>query len=112
MEEEINVLKNCWVMTTNHVLDEGNIALKLAIKNILNELDRLQKENEELKIDNNKQWKERCRLSFELDDSISKSVIEDKLNELKECNTSCLVEQIYNNGKKALCKELLNKEEE
>ena len=87
------------------------LATSQALKTVLKELDRLQKENEELKIDNNKQWKERCRLSFELDDSIPKSVIQDKLKELKECDTSCLVEQIYNNGRKALCKELLNKGE-
>ena len=48
MEDEINVLKTCWVMTTDRVLDEGNIALKLAIKNVLKELERLKQENKEL----------------------------------------------------------------
>lgn len=35
MEDEIKVLENCWVMTTDHVLDGENQALKLAIKNII-----------------------------------------------------------------------------
>lgn len=48
MEDEINVLKTCWVMTTDRVLDEGNISLKLAIKNVLKELERLKQENKEL----------------------------------------------------------------
>ena len=34
-EEDKNTLKNCWVMTTNHELDEGNIKLKKAITNVL-----------------------------------------------------------------------------
>lgn len=37
MEDEIKILENCWVMTTDHVLDDGNKALKLAIKNIIKE---------------------------------------------------------------------------
>lgn len=49
MEEEIKVLENCWVMTTDHVLDEGNIALKLAIKNFIKGYRQLEKENKELK---------------------------------------------------------------
>ena len=35
----------------------------------------LQFENEELKQDNSKQWEERCKLSFEVDDSIPKQKI-------------------------------------
>lgn len=58
------------------------LATSQALKIVLKELDRLQKENEELKIDNNNQWEERCRLSFELDDSIAKSVIQDKIEEI------------------------------
>lgn len=49
MEEEIKVLENCWVMTTKHVLDEGNIALKLAIKNIIKEYKQLEEENKNCK---------------------------------------------------------------
>ena len=51
---------------------------------ILNLIEKLQKENEELKQDNSKQWKERCRLSFEVDDSISKQVLRDKIKELSD----------------------------
>lgn len=40
VEEAIKVLKNCWVMTTDHVLDEDNKATKLAICVLLAELDK------------------------------------------------------------------------
>lgn len=35
-DEDKNTLKNCWVMTTEHTLDEENIKLKKAITNVLN----------------------------------------------------------------------------
>lgn len=60
MEEEIKVLENCWVMTTDHVLDDGNIALKLAIKNFIKEYRQLEKENKELK-----KYKDRCEGAVE-----------------------------------------------
>ena len=44
----------------------------------------LQVEIEELKQDNSKQWKERCKLSFEVDDSIPKQVIRDKKEEVNK----------------------------
>ncbi len=50
IEEDISVLKNCWVMTTEHELDKNNMALKAAIKNIVKDYKRVLKENEELKI--------------------------------------------------------------
>lgn len=43
----------------------------------------LQLEIEKLKQDNSKQWKERCKLSFEVDDSIPKQKVRDKIEELK-----------------------------
>lgn len=45
-EKDINVLKNCWVMTTEHELDKNNMALKAAIKNIVKDYKRVLKENE------------------------------------------------------------------
>ena len=48
-EKDINVLKNCWVMTTEHELDKNNMALKAAIKNIVKDYKRVLKENEKLK---------------------------------------------------------------
>ena len=44
MEENIKILENCWVMTTDHVLDEGNQALKLAIKNLIKGYRKLEEE--------------------------------------------------------------------
>lgn len=37
-KEDKEVLKNCWVMTTDHDLDEENRKLKNAIENVLNEM--------------------------------------------------------------------------
>lgn len=48
IEEDINVLKNCWVMTTEHELDKNNMMLKAAIKNTVKDYERLLKENQEL----------------------------------------------------------------
>lgn len=96
------------------------LATSQALKTVSNELDRLQKENEELKIDNNKQWKERCRLSFELDDSIPKSVIQDKIdelvknkNQLDEINRTFRLYTVYDSYdlQANVLQELLNKEE-
>lgn len=36
--EDKEILKRCWVMTTDHTLDEENIKLKKAITNVLNEM--------------------------------------------------------------------------
>lgn len=37
-KEDKEILKNCWVMTTDHDLDEENRKLKNAIENVLNEM--------------------------------------------------------------------------
>ena len=36
-KEDKEVLKNCWVMTTDHVLDEENKKLKNVIEKVLEE---------------------------------------------------------------------------
>lgn len=36
-KEDKEVLKNCWVMTTNHALDEENMKLKNVIEKVLEE---------------------------------------------------------------------------
>lgn len=118
MEEEIKVLKNCWVMTTDHVLDEGNIALKLAIKNVLNELERLKEayneeldENlkmaelllekqhkiEKLETENENISRELISRTDKLNDSIPKQIIRNKIKEydgLKEIDITAYEEQI------------------
>ena len=37
-KEDKEILKNCYVMTTDHTLDEENCKLKEAITNVLNEI--------------------------------------------------------------------------
>lgn len=69
MEDEIKILENCWVMTTDHVLDDGNQALKLAIKNIIKEY-----REQEGTIN---------RLFKILKNSIHISIIKDKIKELE-----------------------------
>ena len=96
-----NIKDESW--TTKYIMSSDSKNAEI----LLNLIDRLQKENEELK-EKRIDPKEYGSMKIRLANSIPKSVIEDKLNELKECNTSCLVEQIYNNEKKALCKELLD----
>jgi hypothetical protein len=54
-----------------------------AIKTILKLIEKQQKEIEELKEDNNHQWEERCKLTFKLQNSISKDKIREKINEHK-----------------------------
>lgn len=41
-ESDIEILENCWLMKTNHVLDEENKKVRQAIENLI-------KENKELK---------------------------------------------------------------
>lgn len=45
---------------------------------------RQQKELEELKEDNKHQWEERCKLTFELENSTSNDKIKAKVNEVKD----------------------------
>lgn len=45
MEEDIKVLKKCWVMTTDHVLDDENKKLKNAIEHLLEEYQEQSEEN-------------------------------------------------------------------
>ena len=47
---------------------------------LINLIDKLQKENQELKEDNSHQWEERCRLTFELEK------LKEENQKLKECH--------------------------
>ena len=49
---------------------------------ILNLIEKQSKEIEELKEDNEHQWEERCKLTFELENSISNDKIKAKIEEL------------------------------
>ena len=53
-----------------------------AIQIILNLIEKQSKEIEELKEDNEHQWEERCKLTFELENSISNDKIKAKIEEL------------------------------
>lgn len=51
---------------------------------ILNLIKKQYKELEELKEDNKHQWEERCKLTFELENSTSNDKIKAKVNEVKD----------------------------
>ena len=122
MEEEIKVLQSCWVMTTDHVLDEGNIALKLAIKNIIQAYKQLEKENKELKfrirdnyISRGEYNKAKAIMTKELRyDYIPKSIIREELRTLKNMLPTALHEtsRAVFNGEIALLERILGDEDE
>lgn len=65
--------------------------LHLAIETVLQELDRLQKGNEELMNEYHKRVQERIDIEQELKDSISKDKIREKIEEIKaRMNDDCL----------------------
>lgn len=53
-------------------------------KTLLNLIENQQKEIEELKEDNKHQWKERCKLTFELENSTSNDKIKAKIERYNE----------------------------
>ena len=86
MSEEIKAietLKNIVIQEYDWWINKGDYAesnvkeANDAIKTILNLIEKQQKEIEELKEDNNHQWKERCKLFFKLENSISKDKIKE-----------------------------------
>lgn len=48
-KEDKEVLKNCWVMTTDHVLDEENKKLKNVIEKVLEENMTAEEKSKEIK---------------------------------------------------------------
>ena len=64
-----------------------NVWLTLDIHNlgiVLNLIEKQSKEIEELKEDNKHQWEERCKLTFELENSTSNDKIKAKIEEYNE----------------------------
>ena len=61
----------------NKILQKNNKGLKAKI-------DEQSKEIEELKEDNKHQWEERCKLTFELENSTSNDKIKAKIEEYKK----------------------------
>lgn len=101
IEEDINVLKNCWVMTTEHELDKNNMALKAAIKNIVKDYKRVLKENERYQesdyeticLENNELSEFVDRIQSEYNDLINEllKLPECKLYGLKKCKKNALL---------------------
>lgn len=71
-QEALYILRNCYVMKTDHTLDEENIKLKQAIKKILKINKKRNQRNKELR-EKNKKMKQ---------NSISKQIIGNKLNDI------------------------------
>lgn len=100
-EKDINVLKNCWVMTTEHELDKNNMALKAAIKNIVKDYKRVLKENERYQesdyeticLENNELSEFVDRIQSEYNDLINEllKLPECKLYGLKKCKKNALL---------------------
>ena len=80
-DEQFNMLINNKCL---HCNENTPLYCEKCQQDLITKNAELQLENEELKQDNSKQWKERCKLSFEVDDSIPKQVIRDKIQELEE----------------------------
>lgn len=101
IEEDISVLKNCWVMTTEHELDKNNMALKAAIKNIVKDYKRVLKENERYQesdyeticLENNELSEFVDRIQSEYNDLINEllKLPECKLYGLKKCKKNALL---------------------
>ena len=70
---DVGILKFSDVYTT---LDIHNLRV------LLNLIEKQSKEIEELKEDNKHQWEERCKLTFELENSTSNDKIKAKIEEI------------------------------
>ena len=69
------------------LMKEDNILFPLYksnAKRLIDIIEKQSKEIEELKEDNKHQWEERCKLTFELEDSTSNDKIKAKIEEVKD----------------------------
>ena len=66
-----------------------------ALDTILNLIKKQSKEIEELKEDNQHQWEERCKLTFELENSTSNDKINSKIEEYEEILDSPIIKEDY-----------------
>ncbi len=78
-QEALYILRNCYVMKTGHTLDEENIKLKQAIKEILKINKKRNQRNKELR-EKNKKIKQNY---------ISKQIVETKIKEREESLINC-----------------------
>ena len=62
MEEDIKIIKNHYVFTTNHVLDDENKQFKQAIENLINKCKELEKERDDIYADYQDLGKDKLKL--------------------------------------------------
>lgn len=121
MEEDIKVLKQLkgkWRdIGFGDKMCVCTVREQIAIANVLKELEKLQKDNEALEYqlkrlhaENNNITRELLARTDKLNDIISKQVIRDKIEELKEekyVSQSDDCDYVYNKGRHEVLKELL-----
>ena len=81
LEKAIETIKNSYVMSTKHCLDDENIKFKKAIETLLEELIRVQNKYDKVVLRNIEYDKTLEKLQKE---TVYKKKIEDKLEEIKE----------------------------
>lgn len=69
-QETLYILRKCWVMTTNHCLDEENIKLKKAIKKVMQINKHRNNRNKQLRED-----KKKLKIKLEKKDKIIDELI-------------------------------------
>lgn len=84
-QEALYILRNCYVMKTDHTLDEENIKLKQAIKKILKINKKRNQRNKELR-EKNKKIKQ---------NSIQRQIIESKLDDIDDELEEMKVDNMY-----------------
>lgn len=80
IQDSISILKNT-DLDINNIYSIDLRTYDFAVKTVLNLIETQKKEIEELKEDNKHQWEERCKLTFELENSTSKDKIKAKIEE-------------------------------
>lgn len=81
-EKDWELIEN--LLTRYKQLEEENKKKDKRLNRQFKLLQKKDKEIEELKADNSHQWEERCRLTFELENSIPKSKVKEKIEEYKK----------------------------
>ena len=80
IQDSISILKNT-DLDINNIYSIDLRTYDFAVKTVLNLIETQKKEIEELKEDNKHQWVERCKLTFELENSTSKDKTKAKIEE-------------------------------
>ena len=86
-DEEKKAIEDCdfiFINLEEMLSEEGANNYRKSYKILKNLIEKQQKEIEELKEDNKHQWEERCKLTFELENSTSNDKIKAKIEEVKD----------------------------